>query len=124
VAKIKRLVAASVSGLDINDVNIIPDRARFMDMSLTTSPEMLSGPNMSYVELMNVKIAPESVKTFQSLFFSLLSLGIFFFLIALTLVWKCYPIIKKHGFLKLLSVEPFDMNEDKTQGSETPQSEV
>ena len=109
VAKIKRLVAASVSGLDINDVNIIPDRARFLDISLTSSPEMLSGQAMSFVEVMNVKVAPDSVGTFQSLFFSLLSLGILFFLLLITLVWKCYPIMKSQGFLKLFSIEPFDI---------------
>lgn len=111
VAKIKRLVAASISGLDINDVSIIPDRSRFLDLNLTTSPEALSGPSMTYAEIMGIKIANESVSQFQSLFFSLLSLGILFFLIALTLMWKCYPIIKKQGFLKLLSAEPFDLGD-------------
>lgn len=113
VAKIKRLVAASVSGLDINDVSIIPDRSRFLDLGLTSAPEVLTGPNASFVEIMNVKIASDSVAKFQSLFFSLLSLGILFFLIALTLIWKCYPIIKRHGFLKLLSAEPFDLDDAK-----------
>lgn len=109
VAKIKRLVAASVAGLDINDVNIIPDRARFLDISLTSSPEMLSGQSASFIEVMNVKIAPDSVATFQSLFFSLLALGILFFLLFLLLAWKCYPIMKAQGFLKLFSIEPFDV---------------
>lgn len=113
VAKIKRLVAASVSGLDINDVSIIPDRSRFLDPSLTSAPEVLTGPSTSFVEIMNVKIAQDSVAKFQSLFFSLLSLGILFFLISLTLIWKCYPIIKKHGFLKILSAEPFDIDDAK-----------
>lgn len=119
IAKIKRLVAASVSGLDINDVSVIPDRSRFLDPSLTAAPEVLTGPANGFVELMNVKIAPESVSKFQSLFFSLLSLGLLFFMIALTLLWKCYPIIKKQGFLKLLSVEPFDLEEKKSLGEET-----
>ena len=124
VAKIKRLVAASVSGLDINDVNIIPDRARFLDVSLASSPDMISGPSMSFVEVMSVKVAQESVAKFQSLFFSLLSLGIFFFLMALTLVWKCYPILKKQGFLRLFSIEPFDLEETKTQSLEQPPTET
>jgi type III secretion protein J len=124
VAKIKRLVAASVSGLDINDVNIIPDRARFLDVNLTSSSEMLSGPTTSYVELMRVKVAQESVGTFQTLFFSLLSLGIFFFLMAITLVWKCYPILKKQGFLKLLSIEPFDLESKQESQDNVPSSEV
>lgn len=124
VAKIKRLVAASVSGLDINDVNIIPDRARFLDLGLTTAPEMLSGPAQGFIEVMKIKLSPDSVASFQSLFFSLLSLGIFFFLIALTLLWKCYPIIKKQGFLKLLSVEPFDIPEEVQAIQETPKTET
>lgn len=123
VAKIKRLVAASISGLDINDVSIIPDRARFLDVSLTSAPEALSGPSMSYAEILGIKIANESVSQFQSLFFSLLSLGILFFLIALTLMWKCYPIIKKQGFLKLLSAEPFDLEPSMTTTTEQPKNE-
>lgn len=118
ITKIKRLVAASISGLDINDVSIIPDRARFLDLNLTTSAEALSGPSMTYAEIMGVKIATDSVSQFQSLFFSLLSLGILFFLIALTLTWKCYPIIKKQGFIKLLSAEPFDLTENTSNNSE------
>lgn len=109
IAKIKRLVAASVSGLDLNDVNIIPDRSRFNDLSLTTAPEMLSGNSMNYVEVMGLKMAPESVASFQSLFFFLLSLGLIFFALALALTWKCYPFIKNQGFLKLLSLEPFEL---------------
>lgn len=123
VTKIKRLVAASISGLDINDVSIIPDRARFLDLNLTTSPEALNGPSMTYAELMGIKIANESVSQFQSLFFSILSLGILFFLIALTLMWKCYPIIKKQGFLKLLSAEPFDIAETVTTNIEQTNNE-
>lgn len=124
VAKIKRLVAASVSGLDINDVSVIPDRSRFLDLNLTTSPEMLSGASSNYVEIMSIKMAPSSVSAFQSLFFSLLSLGIFFFLIALSLLWKCYPILKSQGFLKLLSLEPFGLEAISTTKNEQPPTEL
>ncbi len=34
ISKIKRLVAGSVTGLDINDVTVISDRSRFTDVTL------------------------------------------------------------------------------------------
>jgi len=107
IAKIKRLVAASVTGLDINDVNVIPDRSRFLDLSLTTSPEMVSGSIIGYSQILGIKVAQESVSTFQNLFFTLLSMGILFFMLALLLIWKAYPILKSQGFYKLFSLEPF-----------------
>jgi len=46
VMKVKRLVSGSIQGLDVNDVTIISDRARFSDLTQGNLPETLTGSDL------------------------------------------------------------------------------
>ena len=57
VSKIKRLVASSVNGLDINDVTVISDRSRFTDVALGTSLEAASFQPKEYTSIWSIVVS-------------------------------------------------------------------
>lgn len=99
ITKIKRLVAASVPGLDYDNVTIIGERARFSDFPLGVAP---SEEEKHYVNIWSIVLAKESVTRFRILFFGftilLLTLGI----LLIWLCWKIYPLLKERGGIKSL----------------------
>jgi type III secretion protein J len=114
IIKIKRLVSGSVNGLDINDVVIISDRARFADISLNQTPEMLS-PKMEekeYVSIWSIVMSKQSASRFRTLFFFLSMLAIAFGCFTLWLIWKLYPLLKAKGFTSLFRIEPLTPSEE------------
>src|SRR5581483_8145639 len=68
IAKIKRLVAGSVSGLDINDVTVISDRSRFTDVTLTPSLEPLEPQAKEYVSIWSIVMSKSSASRFRFIF--------------------------------------------------------
>lgn len=98
VTKIKRLVASSVNNLNFDNVNVIPDRARFS--SLPEGKEMPA--QVDYVKVWSLVIAKTSVSRFQMIFFTLSLLVFFLFFISCWLGWKILPILKKRGGLRAL----------------------
>jgi len=117
VTKIKRLVAGSVNGLDVNDVTVISDRSRFTDVTLGAQAESLTPHAKEYVSIWNIVMDKSSAGRFRTLFFFLSVAAIFFALLIGWLVWKFYPIIKKKGFKELFHPVPMDTknNEDKKE---------
>ncbi len=111
VIKIKRLVAGSVAGLDINDVAVISDRSRFTDITLTPSGEPLNvrSPDQDYVSIWSIVMSKESAARFRLIFF-MLTIGAILFVIAIGwLLWKFYPLLKKAGgFKNLLNPIPVE----------------
>lgn len=110
VLKIKRLVAGSVNGLDINDVTVISDRARFADVTLGQTPEVLSPGNAqeNYVSIWSIVMSKESASRFRTVFFFLCFFMILFALLAAWLIWKLYPILKtREGRKTLVTLTPF-----------------
>jgi type III secretion protein J len=124
VIKIKRLVAGSVTGLDINDVAVISDRSRFTDITLTPQVEPLEtrAKENEYVSIWSIVMSKNSTARFRLLFFSLMCFALVFLFIFGWLIWKFYPILKRRGGLKNLfhptplRDEPIDKSpEEKNQ---------
>lgn len=100
VTKIKRLVAASITGLDFDDVTVIGDRARFSE----TPGGMFSGleEEKQYVSVWSIIVAQESLFRFRVIFFSFTLIILFLLLGGVWAVWKIYPLLKEHGGIKEL----------------------
>lgn len=112
VTKIKRLVAGSVAGLDLNDVTVISDRSRFTDVTLTPSVESLEPKVKEYVSIWSIVMSTNSASRFRTIFFLLMICAIVFALIIGWLFWKFYPILKKQGgFKSLLNPAPLEQQD-------------
>ena len=108
--KIKRLVSGSVNGLDLNDVTIISDKARFTDISLRQISESISPQTESkeYVSIWSIVMSKNSAGKFRSLFFFLSFCAILFAFCAGWLIWKLYPSLRAKGGVKqLFKPSPF-----------------
>jgi type III secretion protein J len=109
VSKIKRLVAGSVAGLDVNDVTVISDRSRFTDVSLAPVVEPLEMKGKEYVSIWSIVMNKSSAGRFRVIFFLLTICAIVFALILGWLIWKFYPILKSRGgFRSLLNPTPIE----------------
>ncbi len=112
ISKIKRLVAGSVNGLDINDVTVISDRSRFTDVSLDSSLEAASFQPREYTSIWSVVVAKSSVAKFRLLFFILITINALLLVFAAWLLWKFYPLLKQQGgFKQLLNPAPLQTEE-------------
>ena len=102
IMKIKRLVSGSIQGLDLNDVTIISDRSRFMDITFGASLDMLSlgEREKEYVNIWSIVMSKSSASRFRVLFFFLSFCAILFAVLTAWLSWKLYPILKNQGGLK------------------------
>lgn len=108
ITKIKLLVAASVNGLDINDVTVISDRSRYTELTLGISPETIGATPQEYVSVWSIVMNQASVSRFRTLFV-IFCLVLIVLLLALGwLLWKFYPILRKSGMKALLEPTPLD----------------
>ncbi len=98
ITKIKRLVSSSVNNLPFDNVTVIPDRARFSDVSLTRDQPV----ELDYVKVWSLVIAKESLTRFQIIFLILCILILLLFFTTCWLTWKLYPILKQRGGIKQL----------------------
>jgi type III secretion protein J len=119
VTKIKRLVAGSVSGLEINDVTVISDRSRFTDVTLMPSTEALEPKAKEYVSIWSIVMSKSSASRFRFIFFCLIAFALAFACILGWLLWKFYPLLKKQGGLKSL-LRPAPLSEQ--EGGQQPQT--
>jgi type III secretion protein J len=110
ITKIKRLVAGSVTGLDLNDVTVISDRSRFTDVTLTPSTEPLEPKVKEYVSIWSIVMSKSSASRFRFIFLMLMACAIVFALILGWILWKFYPILKKRGGFKSL-IHPLPIEE-------------
>jgi type III secretion protein J len=97
--KIKRLVAASVPGLDFDNVTVVGERARFSELEQYPSAQE---EEKQYVRIWSLVIGKESVTRFRVLFFSFSILMLLLLLLLIWLGWKTYPVLAAHGGLKEL----------------------
>jgi type III secretion protein J len=106
VSKIKRLVAASITGLDYNNVTVIGDRARANapgTEAMTTGAE----EEKPLVNVWSMILAKESLTRFRIVFFSFILVILLLVLALVWLIWKINPLLKNHGGLKeLFHVHP------------------
>jgi type III secretion protein J len=118
-SKIKRLVSGSVTGLDLNDVTVIADRARFIDVSLTPISESLKESGSEYVSIWSIILNKQSASRFRIVFFLLMLCLFTFALLTGWLVWKFYPLLKeKENWRNLLQIAPFKERERKVEPPE------
>lgn len=108
VIKIKRLVAGSVNGLDVNDVTVISDRSRFTDVTLAPTPEELTPKAKEYVSIWSIVMSKNSASRFRFLFFFLSFLVILLAVVSGWIIWKFYPTLKRKGIKELLHPLPID----------------
>lgn len=107
-SKVKRLVASSVSGLDINDVTVVTDRSRFTDVQLETTAQMVGNASKDYVKIWSMTMTRTSAATFRVLFFVLMVLLFALFVFLGWLFWKIYPILRSKGVKALFQKDPFN----------------
>lgn len=108
ITKIKRLVAASITGLDYNDVTVIGDKARGSEL---TGP-FIPGENeeKAYVSIWTIILAKESVTRFRVIFFTFSFLILLMSLALIWLTWKIYPLLKSRGGMKeLFHLQPLKL---------------
>lgn len=104
ITKIKRFVEASVTGLNFDNITVIPDRARFNELP---SLNLGAAEQKSFVNVWGLIIGKESLSSFRILFFTLLLLLLLLLLSLIWLGWKVYPILKSYGGIKeLFHLEP------------------
>lgn len=123
ITKIKRLVASSVTGLDYDDVTVIPDLARNSDILTGT----ITGANQEekqYVSVWTIILAKESLTKFRIVFFSFVLLILILILAIVWLSWKLYPVLQHHGGIKaLFHLEPIEPNISETETKAPPVTE-
>lgn len=91
--KIKRLLAGSVSGLSIDDVSVISDRARFADITLEPNAEFFGGKGaqQTYVSIWSIVMTKSSLGRFRFLFFTMIILVLLLTGALGWMVYKFYP---------------------------------
>lgn len=110
VNKIRRLVAASVPGLNYDNVTVIGDRARYR-----TSFE---GPGVEekFVSIWSIVLATQSVTLFRIIFFSFVTVILLLLLSLIWIAWKLLPLLNKYGGVKeLFHLHPIKLDKDKEE---------
>lgn len=115
VTKIKRLISSAVPGLDINDVTVIPDRARLTTEVASIVPEVVTPKPKEYVSIWSIVMSVTSAGKFRALFIFLLLCLIVLTLLAGWLVWKFYPLLRQHGVRAFFRTRPFDRGEEQSK---------
>jgi type III secretion protein J len=127
VNKIKRLVAASVPGLDFDNVTVIGDRARYS--SSTEGVISTAEEEKQFVTIWYVVLATQSVMLFRIIFFSFIIIILLLVLCLVWISWKVYPLLEKYGGIKeLFHMHPIKIEKDEKieteakVGVETPKT--
>jgi type III secretion protein J len=122
--KIKRLVAASVPGLDYDNVTVIGERARFSDFPVGLTTGSVEDEKQ-YVSIWSIIIAKESVFRFRIFFFSFTILILILMLCLIWLCWKMFPVLKEQGGIKsLLKLHPFHAEPKKAEEAPAGEKEA
>lgn len=127
--KIKRLVAASITGLDIDNVTVIAEKARFSDFVF--GGEVLPEEEKQYVGVWTMVIAKESLGRFRLIFFSFILLILILILTLVWIGWKIYPLLEESGGIGgLFQIKPLhavppkeEIKEVKVEEVKTPSDE-
>lgn len=115
VTKIKRLVAGSVNGLDLNDVTVISERSRFTDITLGNRGEALSNQTKEYVSIWSIVMSKHSAAKFRLIFFTLTAISVLFAVIIGWMLWKFYPLLRNQGVKELFNPIPVENKEKPPQ---------
>jgi type III secretion protein J len=131
ITKIKRLVASSVTGLNYDDVTVIPVRANVQE-STTSSFGNEAESEKHYVNVWSLIIAQESLLKFRIIFFSFVTLIFGLLLILVWILWKVWPVLHRHGGIKelfhlhpiKLEPKPDEAAEEAKKGTEASKKEA
>ncbi len=131
-SKIKNLVTSSISGLNYDNVTLVPDRARFTEITPRGSSK--GSEDLQYVRLWTVTIAKSSATQFRIIFFSFCVLILFLTLVLIWVLWKTSPLLKAQGgFKELFNLKPIGGKPGKKKSKkeaaeekegETPEEEI
>jgi type III secretion protein J len=112
ISKIKRFVASSVTGLNYDDVTVIPVRAQMNEIPsgvIGETPE-----EKQYVNVWGVTVAKDSVTKFRVIFLTFAGLLLLILLALIWILWKLIPLLGKYGgYKELLHLHPIKI-EPKT----------
>lgn len=109
--RIKRLVAASVTGLDFDNVTVIPDLARQSEIPVFSGA---FETDKQYVNVWSLILAKESLTRFRILFFTFLIFTLLLILSLLWLGWKIYPVLRASGgFRELFHLQPLQIEKEE-----------
>ena len=105
--KIKRLMAASVTGLDYDSVSVISDRSRFADIKLTPDGEVIGAKTLqqTYVSIWGLVMTKTSLARFRVIFFTFIFLLLLLCAAIGWLVYMFYPQLR-HAIGKRGSTPP------------------
>lgn len=118
ITKIKRLVAASVTGLNYDDVTVIPVRANVQE-STTSAFGGEAESEKHYVNVWSLIIADESLLKFRIIFFSFVTLIFCLLLILVWILWKIWPVLNRYGGVKeLLHLHPIKLDPKPEESAE------
>lgn len=107
--KIRRLVAASVTGLDFDNVALITDRARYTELPSEVSS--VYEAEKEFTTIWGIIIAKDSVTNFRILFSALSFLLLLLILACIWIGWKTAPLLQKYGGLReLFHLHAIDLN--------------
>lgn len=123
INKIKRLVSSALPGLTPDNVSVVADRAAYTDLSSFGEGEN-SFEMHGFVQIWGVKIAKESATLFRLIFYVFIILLFITLFIIIWLGWKFYPLIEKHGFKLLTSLEQYNDKETLSTQEETSLDET
>ncbi|MBJ7448908.1 MAG: type III secretion inner membrane ring lipoprotein SctJ [Parachlamydiales bacterium] len=120
ITKIQQLVASSVTGLRIENVTVVSDRARYMDV--TSSDDLsLSIENKELLSVWGITVASDSTGRMRTILVTFSILLIFLLAALGWLVWKLMPVLSKDNWKNLVSLKSMTL-EPKTE--EVPVQEV
>ncbi len=115
ITKIKRLVASSVTGLDYDNVTVIPVRARYNEIQPGTTG-VLTEEEKQYVDVWSIILAKDSVMRFQIIFFSFVVIIFILLSFFVWIGWKIHPLLNQYGgFRALFHLHPLKLKETPEQ---------
>lgn len=126
ISKIQRLVAASVTDLDYRNVTVVPDRARFSDITIDTAPDGLPDDVRNYVVVWSMVVAKESVGRFRTTFFILCFLILLLIASLVWVLWRLFPALQSAGGFRALftSTQPIEKPEEEEEEEEETEEEL